>query len=152
MFMEKSSLNSLILSRKRMEYNLRWKEVPEFPDHRKHRIFCRDPHRDFAVLPQERGPIFLRSRCSIGNEILLVEPHCTCERRRGREDVSTLLESVSLVSLNLEQPPIHLIFSFFSFFFGFLGLHPWHMEVPSLEVESECSCRPAPQLMAMLDP
>ena len=23
------------------------------------------------------------------------------------------------------------------FFFGFLGLHPWHMEVPRLGVESE---------------
>ena len=28
-------------------------------------------------------------------------------------------------------------FFFFFFFFCFLGLHPWHMEVPRLGVESE---------------
>ena len=28
------------------------------------------------------------------------------------------------------------ILSFFFFFFVFLGLHPWHMEVPSPGVES----------------
>lgn len=32
----------------------------------------------------------------------------------------------------------YMIFSFFTFFFiFFLGLHPWHMEVPKLGVESE---------------
>ena len=29
------------------------------------------------------------------------------------------------------------MFLFFSFFFFFLGPHPWHMEVPRLEVKSE---------------
>ena len=57
----------------------------------------------------------------------------------------------------------------FIYFFVFLGLHLWHMEVPRLEVESELKplayatatamwdpshvyLWPIPQLMAMLDP
>ena len=53
---------------------------------------------------------------------------------------------------------LHLIF----FFVFFLGLHPWHMEVPRLGVESELqllayhsnarSQRLTLQLMATLDP
>ena len=31
------------------------------------------------------------------------------------------------------------------FFFVFLGLHPWYMEVPRLGAELDCSCRPQPQ-------
>ena len=31
------------------------------------------------------------------------------------------------------------------FFFYFLGLHMWHMEVPRLGVKSELSCHPTPQ-------
>ena len=30
-------------------------------------------------------------------------------------------------------------------FFVFLGLHPWHMEVPRLGVNRNCSCWPTPQ-------
>ena len=57
---------------------------------------------------------------------------------------------------------------FEEFFFVFLGSHPWHMEVPRLEVESELQAasllhshsnmgsepclQPTSQLTAMLDP
>ena len=32
-----------------------------------------------------------------------------------------------------------------NFFFVFLGLHPWHMEIPRLGVNRSCSCWPTPQ-------
>ena len=32
----------------------------------------------------------------------------------------------------------------FYLIFVFLGLHPWHMEVPRLGVQSDCSCWPTP--------
>ena len=35
-----------------------------------------------------------------------------------------------------EEPPLFL-FSYADFFFVFLGLHPWFMEVPRLGVQSE---------------
>ena len=39
-----------------------------------------------------------------------------------------------------------------TFFFVFLGLHLWHMEVPSLEVESELQLLAYTTVTAMLDP
>ena len=35
---------------------------------------------------------------------------------------------------------------FFFFFFGFLGTHPWYMEVSRLGVKSDYRCQPPPQL------
>ena len=60
------------------------------------------------------------------------------------------------ICLNLEP-------TIFFFFFVFLGLHPWHMEVPRLGVKSELQLSATampdpsplwstPQLMAMPDP
>ena len=34
---------------------------------------------------------------------------------------------------------------FWGFFFFYLGLHPWHMEIPRLEVELELELLPTPQ-------
>ena len=42
--------------------------------------------------------------------------------------------------------------SFFFFFFVFLGLHPGHVEVPRLGVESEPHLQTTPQPMATLNP
>ena len=33
-----------------------------------------------------------------------------------------------------------------------LWLHPWHMEVPSLEVKTEVQLQPTPQFAAVPDP
>ena len=45
----------------------------------------------------------------------------------------------SLWKEDIESSPYEreIIFLFFFFFLVFLGLRPWHMEVPSLGVESE---------------
>ena len=37
----------------------------------------------------------------------------------------------------LDFVPANIVFFCFFFFLIFLGLHPWHMEVPRLRVESE---------------
>ena len=49
-----------------------------------------------------------------------------------------LCDDASWVS-QLACPIQHLFFIFFVFFglFVFLGLHPWHMKVPGLGVQSE---------------
>ena len=38
------------------------------------------------------------------------------------------------------------------FFFGFLGLHPWHIEVAGLEIESEVQLLAYATATAMQDP
>ena len=50
-------------------------------------------------------------------------------------------ESTAVTYGEIRSREVHMslnCFSFFlSFFFFFLGLHPWHKDVPGLEVESE---------------
>ena len=51
--------------------------------------------------------------------------------------------------------PPHLLkwfFKFLGFFFCFLGLHPWHMEVPRLGVESELRLLASTPATATWDP
>ena len=68
----------------------------------------------------------------------------------------------------LQPTPQLTFFLFYFFFFHFLGLHPWHMEVPRLGIELELQLpayttaiamqdpelrlRPTPQLRALPDP
>ena len=49
-------------------------------------------------------------------------------------------------------PNIFLLLFFVFFFFFFLGLHPWHMEVSRLGVESELQSMTHATAAAMLDP
>jgi len=52
----------------------------------------------------------------------------------------------------LSNISLNSFFPFFFFFFVFVGLHPWHTEVPRLEVESELQLPAYTTATAMPDP
>ena len=54
---------------------------------------------------------------------------------------------IMLLSISIKD-----ILNFFFSFFGFLGPHPWHMEVPRLGVKLELQLPACATTTAMLDP
>ena len=73
------------------------------------------------------------------------EGDSTCQRIVGPGSVKTLLEE-------LQTDSFFLSFFFFLVFLPFLGLFPWHMEVPRLGVESELQLLAYTTATAMQDP
>ena len=67
-----------------------------------------------------------------------LEEHLTGKVGKGilsrRQDFSSFVNVFDHLSIG---PLFSFFFSFFFFFLSFLGLHPQHMELPRLGVESE---------------
>ena len=66
-------------------------------------------------------------------------------------DVSEVLKYLTIIALLSVSLfiSVNICFVYLVFFFCFLGLYPWHMEGPRLEVESEhwsYICQPVPHL------
>ena len=60
-----------------------------------------------------------------------------CSQGKGeRVEKSTCTFFILFIPTLSTFPPSQYFFFFF-FFFVFLGLHPWHMEVPGLGIELE---------------
>ena len=68
--------------------------------------------------------------------------------------VSDVQQSKLVIHVPISAPCFFFFFKFFCLFiyFGFLGPHPWHMEVPMLGVELELQLLAYTTVTAMQDP
>ena len=73
--------------------------------------------------------------------------HSGCTNLHSHQQQTASLFSISSPTFVTFGP-----FDFLSFFFGFLRLHPWRMEVPRLGVESELQLPASTTATAMRDP